>query len=186
MTEQTDNLDCRTRSLPVIELGFKVKDTKELVLRARVDLAAIERTSSEASLRRMGDIEYQLRLQEQDQGEPTYEPHDTRDMLGAMALPPVIPREQPRDNSDNREQRSPRTQISKEDKKAQEQEERITQSILGSRIEPPSETPRETVAQLEFDISDKYRHVVKANQEPQIQRVRDRVKHKKGSDQNKC
>ena len=76
-------------------------------------------------------------------------------------------------------QRSPRTQISKEDKKAQEQEERITQSILGSRIEPPSETPRETVAQLESDISNKYRHVVKINQEPQSQRVKDRVKYKK-------
>ena len=103
MIEQTDNLKCRTRSLPVIELGFKVKDTKELVLRARIDLAAIERNKSEESLRRMGDYEYQQRLQEQELGEPIYEPHGTKDRWGDMTPPPVIPREQPRDNSDNRE-----------------------------------------------------------------------------------
>ena len=51
LKEQADNLDCRTRSLPVIELGFKIKDIKELILQARIDLTAIERTSTEASLR---------------------------------------------------------------------------------------------------------------------------------------
>ena len=169
----------------MIELGFKVKDTKELVLRARVDLAAIERNSSEESLRRMGDYEYQQRLQEQELGEPIYEPQGTKDRWGNMTPPPVIPREQPRDNSDNREQRSPRIQTNREVKKTTEQEERITQSILGSRIEQPSETPRETMAQLEFDISDKYRHVVTVNQEPQVQRDKDRIKQKR-SDQKKC
>ena len=111
-----------------------------------------------------------------------------------MALPLVIPREQPINNGETRKQVNPGKQINIEVKKTADQEnkqdKRITQSALGSIIEPPPETPRRlltveenedasaTVSQLEIDISDQYRNIVTTNvtnQEPQAGREQSQI-----------